>query len=510
MARSLQDHLFAPGKKRVLAIDGGGARGILACGILKRVETLLKSRLPVDQRENFRLHHYFDLIGGTSTGSILAAGLAIGLSVDDLKKLYLNLCPKIFVPSAQGNRIPKFNAKTLARELGRVLREVDGKGLPLKLDGSPAKGDPITLGSDALQTGFAVFAKRINTGGLWALTNNPKWRYYDEASQKAYCKRMGVSYFASPDNKDFALSQLVQASAAAPTFFASVGIKADVADDGSKGVAVEGVSNISPPDGIFVDGAVSGRNTPAMQMLFMLRHPAFGFEWETTHRREDGEIEEDLLMISVGTGWWRPKVNDKILGLNSLFRLVPEAGRAILILQTMIHDSQLNALQWLQSMSRYPAQKEKRWTIDGEVDDLLIENGAPFLVNKEPQLLFRRLDLRLEDKPLEKLLGHSVEQEAKALGLAPKADDAMRKRLKEAGDAWEQSSLTMRLRELSEFDRDALRLLYEIGSRYADNAVDEDDFPRSFDPPQMGGADGSDTVEVIEPPGVTKKKGLLG
>ena len=216
-------------------------------------------------------------------------------------------------------------------------------------------------------------------------------------------------------------------------------------------------------------------------------------------------------MISVGTGWWRPKVNDKILGLNSLFRLVPEAGRAILILQTMIHDSQLNALQWLQSMSRYPQQKEKRWTIDGEVDDLLVEHNAPFLVNNEPQLRFRRLDLRLEDKALEKLLGHSVEQECTALGLTPRTDDGYRNRLREAGEAWEQSTMTMRLRELAEFDRDALRLQFEIGSRYAENAVDDDDFPREFDPPMMGGPDGSDTVGVIEPPTDGKpKRGLFG
>jgi hypothetical protein len=200
-------------------------------------------------------------------------------------------------------------------------------------------------------------------------------------------------------------------------------------------------------------------------------------------------------------------VNDAILELTGMFRLAPEAGRAILTLQTMIHDSQLNALQWLQSMSRYPTSREKRWKIDGEVDQLLVDGGAPFLATSEPLLRFRRLDVRLEDKELESLFGHGLDKEAKALGLAPKLDNAMRERLADAGKAWGQSSATMRMRELSEFDRDALRLLFEVGARYAEGAVDDEDFPPEFDPayPHDPGA----TVSVIEsaPP---KKKGLFG
>lgn len=39
---------------------------------------------------------YFDLIGGTSTGSIIAAGLSIGMTVDELKDKYMELGGKIF------------------------------------------------------------------------------------------------------------------------------------------------------------------------------------------------------------------------------------------------------------------------------------------------------------------------------------------------------------------------------------------------------------------------------
>ena len=61
-------HLFAPGRKAILSIDGGGIRGLIALGFLTRLESLLTIRAgaPV------RLCDRFDLIGGTSTGAIVA------------------------------------------------------------------------------------------------------------------------------------------------------------------------------------------------------------------------------------------------------------------------------------------------------------------------------------------------------------------------------------------------------------------------------------------------------
>ena len=65
-------------------LDGGGIRGILTLEYLGLIEDMLKSR---SGRNDFRLSDYFDLIGGTSTGSIIAATLACGMSVAELKKL---------------------------------------------------------------------------------------------------------------------------------------------------------------------------------------------------------------------------------------------------------------------------------------------------------------------------------------------------------------------------------------------------------------------------------------
>ncbi len=127
MGLSKHDHLdSAKGPKRILALDGGGIRGILTLQYLKIVETLVKQRLGDDAL----LSDYFDLVGGTSTGSIIAAGLACGMTVDALQELYRNIGASVFQPgglakflpgSFQGKLAPKFPSEPLQRELDRQL-----------------------------------------------------------------------------------------------------------------------------------------------------------------------------------------------------------------------------------------------------------------------------------------------------------------------------------------------------------------------------------------------------
>jgi uncharacterized protein len=66
MALSRDDHLFGPGPKRILSLDGGGVRGLITLGMLTKVEGILKARSP--DPEGFRLSDYFDLIGGCRRG----------------------------------------------------------------------------------------------------------------------------------------------------------------------------------------------------------------------------------------------------------------------------------------------------------------------------------------------------------------------------------------------------------------------------------------------------------
>lgn len=75
-----------PNKKfRILALDGGGIRGIISAAILQRLCITYPNFL-----------ERIDLIAGTSTGGLLALGLASGLSPDQLVNLYENFGPSIF------------------------------------------------------------------------------------------------------------------------------------------------------------------------------------------------------------------------------------------------------------------------------------------------------------------------------------------------------------------------------------------------------------------------------
>jgi len=71
---------------RILSFDGGGIRGAMSAAILKAVEKQL------DQP----LNTYFDLIAGTSTGSILASAIALGFKSDAVINLYKENGHKIF------------------------------------------------------------------------------------------------------------------------------------------------------------------------------------------------------------------------------------------------------------------------------------------------------------------------------------------------------------------------------------------------------------------------------
>jgi hypothetical protein len=63
---TLTERIELEGQKKLLAIDGGGIRGVLALEVLQWIEDLLKAK---SARADFRLADYFDYIAGTSTGA---------------------------------------------------------------------------------------------------------------------------------------------------------------------------------------------------------------------------------------------------------------------------------------------------------------------------------------------------------------------------------------------------------------------------------------------------------
>ncbi len=250
MKRTFSQHLD-PGitPKRILSLDGGGIRGALTLGYLKQIETILRKK---ENDPGLLLCDYFDLIGGTSTGSIIAACLATGMDVDTVVQSYMNLGGKIF-----GKKRSFWNPletwKFLKAEydytaLEQSLKDVFGI---------------ITLGSDNIKTGLCIVAKRADTNSVWPLINHPKGKFYDTGIGK---------------NKDIPLWQAVRASSAAPTYFAP-----QMIDVGNGQRAA------------FVDGGVSMANNPALTLLMVATLKGFPFHWQ---------MEEDkITVVSVGTGY---------------------------------------------------------------------------------------------------------------------------------------------------------------------------------------------------------------
>src|ERR1700733_8750081 len=79
---------------RILSLDGGGAKGFYTLGVLAQVEALLKTTLC----------DHFDLIFGTSTGSIIAALLSLGYKVNDIRALYEQHVPTVMKHSTASGR----------------------------------------------------------------------------------------------------------------------------------------------------------------------------------------------------------------------------------------------------------------------------------------------------------------------------------------------------------------------------------------------------------------------
>src|SRR5262249_55125496 len=144
MPRTLFERLSPDtGPKRVLALDGGGVKGVLTLGMLKPLEAELRRR--AGGGAGFRLADDFALSGGTSTGAIIATALALGLSVDEIIDLYMHLAPDVF-GRATGDGVflqSKFDSRRLRRVLQGTLHTK-------------------TLGTEDLRTGLAIHAKRID------------------------------------------------------------------------------------------------------------------------------------------------------------------------------------------------------------------------------------------------------------------------------------------------------------------------------------------------------------
>ena len=99
---------------QILALDGGGIKGVFSAAVLAAIEQDLGSRIA----------DHFDLIAGTSTGGIIALGLGLGLTPRQVLEFYLHEGRTIFanplgVRALRQSVAPKFSADPLASALKR-------------------------------------------------------------------------------------------------------------------------------------------------------------------------------------------------------------------------------------------------------------------------------------------------------------------------------------------------------------------------------------------------------
>lgn len=243
---------------RMLTLDGGGIRGVLTLEILMRLEALLADA--TGKGSDFRLCDFFDYIGGTSTGAIISAGLARGMSAQELMTFYLSAGPKMFDKPFLLKRLQNFyKAEPLAEELKKTY------------------GADTTLAPKDLKCLLLAVTRNANTDSPWPVSSNPLARYNQ------------------PDREDcnlrIPLWQLVRASSAAPVYFPPEVLQWHPTDPAKTFV--------------FVDGGVTPYNNPAFLLYRMATQAPYKLNWPTGER--------NLLLISLGTGA-APGVDSDVLG----------------------------------------------------------------------------------------------------------------------------------------------------------------------------------------------------
>jgi hypothetical protein len=245
----LPDRLARKGPRKLLAIDGGGIRGVLSLMVLDKIEKLL---IGESKRKDYRLADYFDYVSGTSTGGIIAAGIAMGMSVAEILAFYVDNGARMFDKASIFRRLQtKFESEPLALQLQGVF------------------GSATTLGASEIESLLLLVMRNATTDSPWPISNNPFAKYSDPSHPGC--------------NLKLPLWQLVRASTAAPTYFPP-----EVIDCGGKPF-------------IFVDGGVTMYNNPAFQMFLMATVDRFWIKAPPEKRGWKTGVDE-MLIVSVGTG----------------------------------------------------------------------------------------------------------------------------------------------------------------------------------------------------------------
>ena len=241
--------------KRLLALDGGGIRGLISIEVLAAIERQLRTQL--NRGPEFRLCHYFDYVAGTSTGAISATLISLGMSVDEIRDFYLAHGAAMF---DKASVLRRFQYKYEDDRLAETLRDLFDRYLPVHE--RSADYPHITLGSAGLQTLLLLVMRNATTDSPWPISNNPKAKYNARDLENS--------------NLHLPLWKLVRASTAAPTYFPPEEVQ------------------VGGRRFLFVDGGVTTYNNPAFLVFLMATAGAYRLSWPVG--------PDKMLVVSIGTG----------------------------------------------------------------------------------------------------------------------------------------------------------------------------------------------------------------
>jgi hypothetical protein len=327
--------------RALLALDGGGIRGAMTLEVLAEIERQLAEA--TGRGEDFRLAHFFDYVAGTSTGAIIAAGIARGMSIAELLDFYTVAGPLMF------------EKEKLLKRL-RSLYTAD----PLKQKLQEVFGPDTTLSPEHLKTLLLVVTRNATTDSPWPISTNPHARY--NRPDRSDC------------NLKIPLWQLVRASTAAPIFFPPEVVPWDP-DDPNKTF-------------VFVDGGITPYNDPAFLLFRMATAPQYALSWPTGERK--------MMLVSVGTGS-APTLDGDVLspGKNALSNLAGLPGALMYGAQV---DQDVNC--------RFIGRCVHGAPIDRELGDMKIREGekvVPVTEDRGRAFLYARYDADLTEEGLEEL-----------------------------------------------------------------------------------------------------------
>lgn len=235
-----------PPPLKLLSLDSGGIRGLASLYILQYLMTMVDPQTPPKPCD------YFDMIGGTSTGGLIAIMLGrLRMNVDECIKSYLQLSSTAFQPKRSKMNIAgavkdklqargAYRSEALANEFKKVAKSVEG-----------SEDATLYLSDTTCRVFVCAFRKSLNTAVLF--------RTY------------------TSDADDFALSgskiwEAARATSAAATFFDPITI---------------GLHD-------YVDGA-TGKNNPVEEVL----HEALSIWPDALSRIQ--------CIVSIGTGLHGPR-----------------------------------------------------------------------------------------------------------------------------------------------------------------------------------------------------------